>query len=453
MDLNILCCPDCRGRFEFTPSRNGNGQHARYGILRCGCFRYPVVDGVPILTKGHVGLLSFSTGETESKGPSVEEVTQLVSEGYGFEALIRCLTFTPRFMRLEQLRGWGVVRALLRQWVERRARMMLKKDQRQLSAEDWFEFFFGALTATRPRRALLTYYRNRFTLPRALAALSLLRLLPSSDRPVLDLACGFGPFGHYLTNRRDPAAVVGVDFNFYLVWGQKNWIAPRGTFVCADASDRLPFVDDAFSALLCSDAFVYFRNRPQVLAELNRCAPGKPIILTRVSNKTASPKDGDALSPEEYMDLLASGGPSAFSEYALVRHYLARRNPLASVPTDVGDLHWDKWLTFVLNGQSLQDTAIHLEDEWPHEVGELAFNPIFEPEIRPNRKQRLSFQFPDIWFAYQNGDMYGYHGDRVECSPDVVLRARGNRADAEVRDLIERFILIGLPERYLKTQL
>ena len=259
-----------------------------------------------------------------------------------------------------------------------------KRIGRQLSAEDWFEFFFGDLTATGP--SLLPDYRNRFALPRTLAALSLLRLVPSSDRPVLDLACGFGPFGHYLTQRRNPVAVVGVDFNFYLVWGQKNWIAPSGTFVCADASRRLPFVDDAFSAVLCSDAFIYFRDKPQVLAELNRCAPGKPMILTRVGNKTASPKEADALDPEGYMDLLASGGPRAFSEYALVRQYLARRNPLASEPTDVGDLYWDKWLTFVLNGRSLQDTEIDLKDEWPHEVGELAFNPIFERETSSERK-------------------------------------------------------------------
>ena len=112
LDLNMLCCPDCRGQFEFTPSPT-DGQDARYGILRCRCFRYPVVDGVPILTKDHVGLLSFSSGKIESKGPSVEEVTRLVSEGYGFEALIRCLTFTPRFKFLDRLPGGACcIRAL-----------------------------------------------------------------------------------------------------------------------------------------------------------------------------------------------------------------------------------------------------------------------------------------------------------------------------------------------------
>ena len=327
---------------------------------------------------------------------------------------------------------------------------MLQGDRRKLCAEHWFEFYFGELTATDP--SLLHYYRNRFALPRTLAALSILRLLPSSNRPVLDLACGFGPFGHYLTKRRIPSAVFGVDFNFYLVWGQKHWIAPRGMFVCADANRRLPFIDGAFSAVLCSDAFIYFRDKPRVLSELNRCAPGKPMILTRVGNKKASPREADALDVEEYMALLALGQPSPFSEHGLVRRYLSRRNPLSSQPADVGDLQWDKWLTFVLNGDSLQDTAIDPDDEWPHGIGELAFNPIFEREVLANGRQHCAFRFPTTWFAYQNGDMYGYHGDRLECAPDVLARARSNRTDAEIEELVQRFILIGLPERYLKTQ-
>ena len=84
-DLDLLCCPDCRRAFAFTPCDIGNEQQPRYGVLTCKCFRYPVVDGVPIIVKGHVGLLSFVSGQVESRGPDVEEVTQLVSEGRGFK--------------------------------------------------------------------------------------------------------------------------------------------------------------------------------------------------------------------------------------------------------------------------------------------------------------------------------------------------------------------------------
>lgn len=454
--LDLLRCPDCRQPFRFTPAAAEGGASANYGILRCRCYRYPVVDGIPIILKGHVGLLSFWSGEVESKGPHVEELCGLVEQGQGLEALIQCLAFTPRVSFLDHLPGWrlwhsGVVPALARKWVERRLRAMLTRDRHNLSAEDWFEFFFGEHAAT--DTPLLEVYRNRFVLPRTLAALSLLRLIPPSDRPILDLACGFGPFGHYLTNRPKPTPVIGLDFNFYLVWGQKHWISPGGTFLCADATVRLPFADDAFSGVLCSDAFVYFRNKDDVLTELMRCAPTRPLILTRVGNKISPHEAEAALCPEEYMELFPSGKPRAFSEYALVRHYLARTNPLTSEPTDPADLHWDKWLTFVLNSTGLIDPSGEPAEEWPHAVGDLALNPLFHRRALPGGRVKLSFQFPSTWFAYQNGDMYGYHGDRLECDPDVLAEARSRPDHPRVKELVDRFILVGLPKQYLKAQL
>ncbi len=396
-------------------------------------------------------------GKFESGGPAVEEIVALVEQGLGSEALVRCLGFTPRFKLLDKLPGWRLwhsdtVLKLGRNKVETRLRAMLDGDRQKLSAEDWFEFYFGGPTASDPNH--LPYYLNRVVLPRTLAAFSLLRLLPAAGKPTLDLACGYGPFAHYLTKRRNSTPVIGMDFNFYLVWGQKHWIAPDAAFVCADANKRLPFADDSFASVACSDAFMYLKNKPGVLAEFERCAPGKPVILARVSNKTASPREimADSHSAEEYMQLLASGQPRIFGEYALVRHYLARRNPLASEPTDASDLRWDKWLGFVLNGRSLQEVAVDPALEWPHQVGKPCFNPIFEREVAAGGKYRLDLKFPTIWFAYQNGDMYGYHGDLVECSADVLERARAGRIDPEVQSLLERFVIIGLPERYLKVQ-
>ncbi len=461
VDLQALSCPDCGNGFDFAPSRQLNtSENSRaYGILRCRCFEYPVVDSVAIITKKQVGILAghgFRAGELESNGTDVAEIVRLVATGHGLEALIRCLAFTPRLDILERLPGWsmwhtGVVPALGRKWIERRVAKMLAGDRRRLAAEDWFDHFFGKATATDP--SLLPYYRNRFALPRALAALAILRTIPASTKPFLDLACGLGPFGHYLTQRHNATRVIGLDFNFYLAWGQKHLIAPQGTFICADGNRTLPFKDGALSGALCSDAFVYFHDKGKVLGELERCAPAKPLVLTRVSNRTAFPKDGEALSASEYVDLVPPGKARAFSEYALVRHYLSRRNPLAVEATDPTELYWDKWLTFVVNGDKLEGIPIDALDEWPHATGELTFNPLFEQTRRPDGTLLCRFEFPTTWFAYQNGDMYGYHGHNTTCSADVEVRARADRSNAEVRQLIDRFILIGLPKRYLRSQL
>ena len=278
VDLQALSCPDCGNGFDFAPSRQLNtSENSRaYGILRCRCFEYPVVDSVAIITKKQVGILAghgFRAGELESNGTDVAEIVRLVATGHGLEALIRCLAFTPRLDILERLPGWsmrhtGVVPALGRKWIERRVAKMLAGDRRRLAAEDWFDHFFGKATATDP--SLLPYYRNRFALPRALAALAILRTIPASTKPFLDLACGLGPFGHYLTQRHNATRVIGLDFNFYLAWGQKHLIAPQGTFICADGNRTLPFKDGALSGALCSDAFVYFHDKGKVLGELER---------------------------------------------------------------------------------------------------------------------------------------------------------------------------------------
>jgi SAM-dependent methyltransferase len=481
--IDSFRCPDCQGAFSFTAfpdqarsrrsvgaahppsartagarstaSRTHDEDAVRYGLLQCRCFRYPVVDGVPILLKGNVGLFDQG-GAFESKGPAVDEIAALVEQGLGSEALVGCLGFAPRFELLDKLPGWRLwhsdaVKAFGRRAVEARLRAMLSRDRRELSAEDWFEFYFGGSTASDPNH--LPYYRNRVVLPRTLAAFSLLRLLPPADKPILDVACGYGPFAHYLTKRRNSTPVIGFDFNFYLVWGQKYWIAPDAVFVCADGNKRLPFAEDTFSAVFCSDAFMYLKDKPGLLAEIDRCAPGKPVILSRVGNKTASPREvrGDSHSAEGYMELLASGRPRIFSEYALVRHYLSQRNPVASETTNPRDLRWDKWLHFLLNGESLRHAVLDSALEWPHRVGKLSLSPLFERKVTASGRFRLDFNFPTIWFAYQNGDMYGYHGDQIECSPDVVERARAGIIDPEVQSLLDRFVVIGMPDRYLKA--
>jgi SAM-dependent methyltransferase len=314
-----------------------------------------------------------------------------------------------------------------------------------------FELHCGEFTAT--ERALLEYYRHRFALPRTLAAYATLQLLPSSQKPILDIACGYGHLAHYLTRRRDPAPVIGIDFNFFQLWGAKQIVAPDAEYACVDVNGALPFIDDAFSSSFCSDAFQFLREKKNLIAELERCAPGKPLILTRVGNRTARPNTGDELSAEEYCDLLGRQTTRAFGEHELIRHYLARRNPLAAPQTLPTALNWDKWLTFVINPSSIQQGEIDQDELWPHAVGELVLNPIFRrQEISPDT-WRLVFEFPTIWFAYQNSEKHGYHGNRIECSKELVQTANERRHDPEIHRLLDQFVLLGLPDRYLNAQI
>jgi SAM-dependent methyltransferase len=411
------------------------------------------LDSVPVLLRDRISIFSFWNRSVESAGPHVEVVTGLIMDGRGQDALVKCLGYTPRLPILERLPGWrlwhsGPVPALGRKWIERKVRGMISSGFEKISAEDWFDFYYGRNTATGSE--LLPYYLNRFTLPRGLAAFALLQLLPPSDKPVLDLACGFGHFGHYLSRRPHAVGVVGVDFNFFQLWCAKQFIAPRANFVCADAHDKLPFANETFSAVLCSDAFQIIEHKEELLRELERCAPGRPWLFPRTANRLVRPNTAYELAPGEYLELFGDRRPRVFGEYQLVRDYLNRVNPLSPAPVDSHVLRWDKWLTVVANTDSMEQVAIDRATPWPHEVGDININPVYQRTSIGGDRYALRFKFPTTWFAYQNSEMHAYHANRMEFEANTVMRARAGARDPEVQRLIEEFVLVGLPRRYLR---
>src|SRR4051794_35463275 len=50
-------CPYCGGAFEISADVRGDAERLEYGLLRCRCFEFPVVDGVLLLSlaKGYGG--------------------------------------------------------------------------------------------------------------------------------------------------------------------------------------------------------------------------------------------------------------------------------------------------------------------------------------------------------------------------------------------------------------
>ena len=53
--LALLQCPACSGDFAYAAVATKPGQ-GRYGVLTCRCSKYPVLDDVPVLMKGEIGI-------------------------------------------------------------------------------------------------------------------------------------------------------------------------------------------------------------------------------------------------------------------------------------------------------------------------------------------------------------------------------------------------------------
>jgi SAM-dependent methyltransferase len=424
--LRRLRCPACRQSLRYTERATG------YGILECGCDRWPVVDHVPILHRRRVGYFEHTTGEALSQGADHRELAQLIEAGHYEEALALCLLSPKAMPGLSRLLGWSLSHSKLVLGMQNALAMSalrgVLRRRAELTATDMFEFLCNPSSplGEGPR----DYFIYRFGQPRHLAALALLQSLPAGPEPVLDIACGAGHFDHYLQRRSAPTAVIGCDINFFQLWTAKHWISPQSDFVCADLGDGLPFIDNAFSAAVCSDAYHYIADRRALLAEIQRCAPRKPVILTRVGNLDLGPNEGFESDLDEY--LAPMPGAQVFHENGLLRDYLARRVPQPALRAEARE---HKWLSFMWHATPSMASAT----EWPHAVGRLVRNPIYRMTEERDRLL-LRYHFPSAWFAFENGQMLTYLPRRLTIT----------RADLQAASeaLIRQTVLIGVPERY-----
>jgi ubiquinone/menaquinone biosynthesis C-methylase UbiE len=108
--------------------------------------------------------------------------------------------------------------------------------------------------------------------------------LDGSSR-VLEIGCGSGGPALYLA-RSVGCDVVGVDLHEDGVanatrMAREAGLDARASFVCADASETLPFASGSFGALLCVDTVNHLRNRSRVFDEWMRVlAPGGRVLFT-----------------------------------------------------------------------------------------------------------------------------------------------------------------------------
>jgi ubiquinone/menaquinone biosynthesis C-methylase UbiE len=453
--LPLLRCPFCGGPFAFDECPRPTLGRAEFGLLRCKCSEFPVLDGIPVIQRGPVGMLEHTRGRHESEPVPIAALVDGVRRGDAEKALLACLALPALPPRVAKTLGWRLTHARLgrraaRWYGERRFRRAVLVPRDEIGACEVLTAYFLSGGPLEP--AVGHYFLRRFGQPRHLAALSLAASVPSTERPILDIACGIGHLAHYFGSRADRADVVGLDMNFYHLWIARHWMAPGGSYVCADASDGLPFADASFSSVICSDAFHYIGNRARLIREIARCAPQGSVILTRVGNAAVWPNEGDENTLGGYLDELGVPELHAFDEATLVRSYLRRVDPYAAAPPRT-DLEQAKWLSFAWNVPAHARRALATDAMPPHAVGRLCLNPMYAGSPGADGNVRLRFEFPLVWFAYENHAMLGYHPRQALVSRQQLATMRGGGNATELRALIDSFVLIGVPERFARSTL
>jgi len=137
-------------------------------------------------------------------------------------------------------------------------------------SSEFYERYWQRPRDAIPERGLLIEQRKKL-LKAALAN------LPSGS-PILDAGCGTGEFSLFISSLG--FTPIGVDISATAV-AQARLRCPGTRFEVASPETRLPFIDEEFAAVWCSEVLEHLFDVHAALAELNRVLrPGGILVLT-----------------------------------------------------------------------------------------------------------------------------------------------------------------------------
>jgi len=455
-------CPYCAAPLEPEARRPESGDEIESAILRCECSEFPLLGGIPIFRReGRVDTMKQTVGSAIHRGPDVRLLVERIRAGDRDRALLMLLVPPDRLVRntrraaevLPRGAGRRVMRRAYRAWdrlAERHRGLFLddsSASQSRSTAEDllahygadWFVHW--------------DFFLHRFGMPRHLTSLGLASILPTSDKPVLDVACGMGHTLHYWTTRHPGHLFVGLDRNFFQLYAARRWVAPGADYVCSDADVSLPFRSDAFGGAFCMDAFHLFRARLTCASEMERVTGDDGVVeIVRAGNVLVKPREGLELTAAGYLRLFGDREVRIVPENALLERYLRGLGPALERPVDPSEVAADKWLSFVVSTRREVFRDYGPFGEWPHGLGRLAINPLYQETRRgASGEVELELVFPTEWYEVENAECRRYMPASVTASAADLEDVAAGRRTPRVEEWIRSSVVVGVPERYLRT--
>jgi SAM-dependent methyltransferase len=447
--MAVLRCAECQGQLAPELIATPEGGRGAWGTLVCQCSRYPLIDDIPILLHDRVPINSIGENSVIDEGPEVDELVRLVTGPDPLDALVRLVAVPPvpwplsRFGAARTIVG-AAPASRVRTWVGSRQLRTRLARRDTLTVEDWLASFYlyGATLDD-----AYSYFMYRYSQPRQLAFLAMLQALPPGT--VFDIGCGLGHLTWQLSiEGRD---VIGLDYNFAQVWVARWWMGEGARFVCANAATTLPFASDSAAATIFVDGIHLMPHVEVLVDEMRRCAKGGTVFLPRFGNAAIPPPEGTERTVSGWRALLERRGEYRMKcETTLIDAYLDGR--AADLRADDSDEHLThcKWLYAILseNDNIFTDYGL-LPDPPPHARGRLTINPIYTSVGRDNRRFRLTF--PSDWYAFENGALTRFHDYQAVLTSQQMAELRTGKITPQLRPLIDRFVVIGVPERYIRS--
>ena len=448
--LDILRCPFCSGKFSVI-SGDEQSQGWEYAVLACYCECYPVVAGIPIIRKGILG----------AKGEKPQTISRFIESGRSQDALLAMAMppepagadLAPKWLQqLPQIKGMGRLKDIIGKfsipgWA-RLAQKFIIEGSEHKTAKDYFRFHFLYSN----RKEEYNYFLNRFAQPRQLVALSLMTLIESPCKPVLDFGCGFGHLTRHLPCRINHQPLIGADLDFMRLYVAKNILAPDASYVCCNGDVPLPFPDKLFSVSYVSDTLFMVTNKVVCSKEIQRVSDSDGlIIVSGIRNRLGKPHYSATMPYYTYGELFDSLPHRLLANCDVLDRYVSKLGPALSRSSVRQTLEEEPWFSIIATKREelLVDRGTFVD--WPHAEGQLELNPLYKPVGKEGNgfdKTLYRHVFPSDWYQQEDGDCRKYEPESVSISSQVLKDLSSRRRTAEMEDLIARCVIVGVPDRF-----
>ncbi len=427
-----LHCPCCGDPLRRESERAVRDPEQDFAVLACGCYRYPVVAGVPILW--------------QQSGPAdiFDEVVSLIDAGDHSGALTAALA---RAGSIGGRSSPGLARRLFGRLFGDHAKTSFR------FSGDLLEDLRGAKT-----RTYADYLYQRFANASLLAALPMLaamsRYLAHHQRgplTLLDLGCGIGHTSYLLKSLLPEARVIAADYDFGNLLLARRYFGEQIDFLCLNAEVPLPFESDQFSAVFCLDAFHYLRSKRALVKELDRVLQDDAIwLLPHLHNaEGTNPSAGIPLTADGYQRLFDGIPHSLLPEAGLLDSYRANGGadlrptaPDIRAQADVLTLVASRRIEFLCQQTEL-DTWL-AQRLWPL----LDINPVYDVR-RAGTELHLNMSWPNPHLEAECQQVKRWLPPSARLAANLIAAGEPpDRLGEPLSELLRQHVVVPLPAGY-----
>jgi len=444
--LEQIRCPYCGSPVELERALPSDRREAEHGILRCACYRYPLMNGIAVLQQ-----------DVLPRPGSVRRSVEFLEDGDPESAIGSALDVERKKstrMMLTGLERFGP--GFARDFVGRHKRRF----ERQVVFDTSLDLR-GALTHLRPR-AYSDYLYCRYANPSLHAAIPVMLLLkdlypdvaPSGSRKgghVLDLACGLG-HASFLLRRLFPALpLIAADYDFTNLYLAKRFFIPDVPCFCFDVQIGTPFPENFFEGVFSLDSFHSIQAKVTAVRQLKEAVRSDGVwLFPHLHNaRIEHPVPGVPLEPDDYLSRLDLPKARLFPEAKILEEFLREDAFDLTKESTEAELAASPDLSLVGTGNGdLWRRHDGLLGHLMRAKGDLAVNPVYRIE-RAGDVLHLRMQWPNQSLERECELAKTYMPAQVDLETAFLDRLASGRTtqqdDSRVSDLLRTFVLVHLP--------